>query len=80
MPIPTRYLVRVNNNCPIEFRPVGNRGFHTVGQSNQECKETFRIKCVSHDKKLELRVLNYEKKSLVQSHISFLGFLLSLQV
>ena len=35
----------------------GGRG-HTMGQSNQECKETSRIKCVSYEDKLELRFLH----------------------
>ena len=30
----------------------------TVGQSNQEYKETSRIKCVSHVENLELRFLH----------------------
>ena len=33
----------------------------TVGQSNQECKETSRIKCVSHVEKVELRFLHTKK-------------------
>ena len=34
---------------------------NTVGQSNQECKETSTIKCVSHVEKLLLRFLNIKK-------------------
>jgi hypothetical protein len=41
-----------------------------MGQSNQECKETSRIKCMSHLKKLELRFLHIT--GLV-THL-FLGF------
>ena len=45
-----------------------------MGQSNQECKETSRIKCMSHLKKLELRFLHIKKKIFgLVTHL-FLGF------
>ena len=43
----------------------------TVGQSNQECKETSRIKCVSHVEKLKLRFL-HEKKIKLSGSITHL--------
>ena len=47
----------------------------TVGQSNQECKETSRIKCVSHSEKLDLRFLHTKKIKIFGSvtHL-ILGF------
>ena len=44
-----------------------------MGQSKQECKETFRIKCVSHVEKLELRLL-YTKKIFGSVTNLILGF------
>ena len=44
------------------------------GQSNKKRKETFRIKCVSHVEKLELRFF-HQKNSWLQSHIQFYGSL-----
>ena len=44
----------------------------TVGQSNQECKETSRIKYVSRVEKLELRFLHTKKIGSVKHLI--LGF------
>jgi hypothetical protein len=48
---------------------------HCVGQRNQECKKTSRIKCVSHVEKLELRFLHTKKIKTFGSvtHL-FLGF------
>ena len=37
----------------------------TVGQRNQECKETSRIKCVSHVEKLDLRFLHNKNEWIV---------------
>ena len=39
---------------------------HTVGQSNQECKETSRIKFVSDEEKFELRILHNKKKNFLK--------------
>ena len=46
-----------------------------MGQSNQECKETSRIKCVSHVEKLELRFL-LNKKIIILGSVThlILGF------
>jgi len=46
-----------------------------VGQNNQECKETSKIKCVSRVKNLELRFLHTKKIEIFGSvtHL-ILGF------
>ena len=46
-----------------------------MGQSNQECKETSRIKCVSHVEKVELRRL-LNKKMIILGSVThlILGF------
>ena len=42
-------------------------GRRTVGQNNQECKETAGIKCVSHVEKLDSKFLPNKKKKFLGS-------------
>ena len=46
-----------------EKKTFSAHGWRTVGQSNQECKETSE--CVRHVEKLDLRFLHYKNKLII---------------
>ena len=63
------WIIKSLHFSTLHFRPtycfLWRSGWHTVGQNNQECKETSGIKCVSHVEKLELKFLHNKKKEIL---------------